>query len=82
MLGARMIELCHRPEFLQQAQALEQWADCRERAVMKLELRVERLVEQNRTGQVTRLRLAAHCLRKAAVRDRLHAAALRRAAQP
>ena len=82
MVGAQMIELCQHPELLQQAEALEHWADCRERAVARLELNVKRLVDQKRADQAARLRFAAHYLREAAVRDRLHAAELRRAAQP
>lgn len=81
MFGAQMIELCHRPELLQQAQALEHWAECRERAVARLERKVERLVDQSRADQAARLWSAAHHLRQAAIRDRLHAAELRRAAQ-
>jgi hypothetical protein len=51
---------------------------CRERAVARLERKVERLVDQKRADQAARLRFAAHYLRQAALRDRLHAAALRR----
>ncbi|WP_162820790.1 hypothetical protein [Microvirga calopogonii] len=76
-----MIELCHQPELLQQAQALEHWAECRERAVAKLELKVKQLEAHNRVDEGIRLRAAAHCLRQAAVRDRRHPTALRQAAQ-
>jgi hypothetical protein len=76
-----MIELCHPPKPLQYAQALEHWADCRERAVARLERKVERLLDQRRVDQAARLRFAALYLRQAAIRDRLHAAELRRAAQ-
>lgn len=76
-----MIKTCHPPEPFQQAQALEHWADCRERAVARLERKVERLLAQKRADQATRLRFAAQYLRQAALRDRLHAAELRRATQ-
>lgn len=82
MIGAQMIDVCHPPELLQHAQALERWADCRERAVARLELKIKQLEDQRRTDDATRLRSATHYLRQAAVRDRLHAAELRRAAQP
>lgn len=81
MLSMQMIELCHPPELLQHAQALEHWADCRERAVARLELKIRQLEDQRRTDEATRLRSAAHYLRKAALRDRTRAAELRRAAQ-
>jgi hypothetical protein len=80
--GAQMIQICHPPEPLQHAQALEHWAGCRERAVARLERKVERLLDQKRVGQAARLRCAARYLRHAALRERLHAAALREAAQP
>jgi hypothetical protein len=76
-----MIELCHPPDLLQQAQALEHWAECRERAVARLECKVERLLDQKRVEQASRLRCAACYLRHAALREHLHAAALREAAQ-
>jgi hypothetical protein len=76
-----MIEVCDQPELLQQAQALEQWADCRERAVARLELKIRHLEDQRGTDEANRLRSAAHYLREAAVRDRRHAAELRRMAQ-
>ena len=82
MIGAQMIEVCRPPELFQHAQALEHWADCRERAVARLELKIRQLEDQHRTDEATRLRSAARYLRQAALRDRLHAAALRRAAQP
>jgi hypothetical protein len=78
MIGAQMIEVCHPPEFLQHAQALEHWADCRERAVVRLELKIRQLEDQHRTDEANRLRSAARYLRQAAVRDRIHAAELRR----
>jgi hypothetical protein len=81
MIAAQMAEICHPLKLLQQAQALEHWADCRERAVARLELKISHLENQRRTDEATRLCSAAHYLRQAAVRDRLHAAALRRAAQ-
>jgi hypothetical protein len=77
----QMIELCHPPDLLQQAQALEHWAECRERAVARLQRQVERLLDQKRVEQAARLRCAAHYLRHAALGERLHAAALREAAQ-
>ncbi len=80
MFGAQMIQICHQSEFLQQAQALERWAECRERAVARLELKVKRLADQNQADQAARLRFAADYLRQAAFRDRVQAAALRRAA--
>ncbi len=80
MIGAQMIEVCRPPELLQQA--LEHWADCRERAVARLELKIRQLEDQRRTDEAARLRSAARYLRQAAVRERLHAAALRGAAQP
>ena len=82
MCGVQMIELRHLPGPLQHAQALEHWADCRERAVARLERKVERLLDQKRVEQAARLRCAARYLRRAALRERLHAAALREAAQP
>ena len=82
MLSTQMIEVCDQPELLQQAQALEHWADCRDRAIARLERRVKHLVEQKREAQAARLQSAAHYLREAAIRDRLHAVALRSAAQP
>ena len=82
MLCAQMIEVCDQSELLRHARALEHWADCRERAVARLERRVKHLVEQKREVQDARLQSAAHFLREAAIRDRLHAVALRRAAQP
>jgi hypothetical protein len=81
MIGAQMAEVCHPPKLLQQAQTHEHWADCRERAVARLELKVKQLEDQHRTDEVTRLRSATHYLRHAAFRDRLHAAELRQAAQ-
>ena len=72
-----MVTICDASEALQQAQALEDWADCRERAIAKLELKVLQLSEQNRTEEVARLRHAARYLHEAALRDRAHAAALR-----
>ena len=80
--GVQMIELCHPPDLLQQAQALEHWAECRERAVARLELKVERLARSEASGSGCPSASAAHYLRQAALRDRLHAAALRGAAQP
>jgi hypothetical protein len=76
-----MIEVSHPPELLQHAQALEHWADCRERAVARLELKVSQLEDQDRTDEADHLRSAAHYLREAAVRDRRHAAELRRMAR-
>ena len=76
-----MIELCHPPELLQHAQALEHWADCRERAVARLELKIRQLEDQRRMDEAARLRSAAHYLCKAALLDRIRAAELRRAAQ-
>jgi hypothetical protein len=81
MLSAQMIEVCHPPELLRQAQALEHWANCRERAVARLELKVKQLEDQHQTDEATRLRAAARYLREAAVRDRRQAAELRRMAQ-
>ncbi len=81
MYGVQMIELCHQPELLQQAQALEHWAECRERAIAKLKLKVKQLEAHHRMDEAIRLRAAAHYLRQAAARDRRHAAALRQAAQ-
>jgi hypothetical protein len=80
VFGAQMIEICHLSECLQKAQALERWAEGRERAVARLELKVKRLAAQNRADQAARLRFAADYLRQAAFRDRVQAAALRRAA--
>jgi hypothetical protein len=76
-----MVTICDASEALQQAQALEDWADCRERAIAKLELKVLQLLEQNRTEEVARLRYAAQYLHEAALRDRAHAAALRASAR-
>jgi hypothetical protein len=76
--GAQMIDVCRQSELLQQAQALDRWADCRERAVATLELKVRRLIDQKQADEATRLRFAAHYLHQAALRERLHAAALRR----
>jgi hypothetical protein len=76
-----MITICDASEALQQAQALENWAECRERAVAKLELKVQHLSKQNRTDEAARLRYAARYLHEAALRDRAHAAALRAAAR-
>ena len=73
-----MIEVCHPPELLQHAQALAHWADFRERAVARLEFKIRPLEDQRRTAEATRLRSAARYLRQAAVRDRIHAAELRR----
>ena len=81
MCGVLMTELCHPPILLQQAQALEHRAECRERAVTRLERKIERLVHQSRADQAARLWSAAHHVRQAAIRDRLHAAELRRAAR-
>ena len=79
MLGAQMIRSCRQSKFLQQAQALERWAECRERAVLQLDLNLTRLADQGRTDQADHLRFAAQYLRHAALRDRAQAAALRRA---
>lgn len=79
MLGAQMIRSCRQSKFLQQAQALERWAECRERAVLRLELNLKRLADQHRADQAAHLRFAAQYLRHAALRDRAQAAALRRA---
>jgi hypothetical protein len=76
-----MITICDASEALQQAQALEDWAVCRARAVAKLELKVQQLSKQNRTQEAARLRYAAHYLHEAALRDRAHAAALRASAR-
>ena len=81
MFGVQMIELCHHPGLLQQAQVLEHWAECRERAVARLELKVKLLEDQHQTDEATRLRSAARYLRNAALRERVHAAELRRVAQ-
>ncbi len=78
MIGAQMIEVCHPLELLQHAHALEHWAACRERAVARLELKTRKLEDQHRMAEANRLRSAARYLRQAAVRDRLHAAQLRR----
>ena len=75
-----MVTVCDASEALQQAKALEHWADCRERAVAKLELKVLQLSEQNRTEEAARLRYAARYLHEAALRDRAQAAALRASA--
>ena len=77
MFGAQMIRSCRQSEFLQQAQALERWAECRERAVLQLELNLTRLAGQDRAGQAAHLRFAAHYLRHAALRERAQAATLR-----
>ena len=82
MPRVQMMASCHPSDLLQKAQALEHWAAARERAVARLELRVKRLEDQKRVDQAARLRCAAHHLRHAALRERLHAAALRKAAQP
>ncbi len=79
MLGAQMIRSCRQSKFLQQAQALERWAECRERAVLQLDLNLKRLADQGQTDQADHLRFAAQYLRHAAQRDRAQAAALRRA---
>jgi hypothetical protein len=76
-----MVTICDASEALQQAQALETWTECRERAVAKLELKVQQLSKQNRTQEAARLRYAAHYLHEAALRDRAHAAALRASAR-
>jgi hypothetical protein len=52
MIGAQMAEVCHPPKLPQQAQALEHWADCRERAVARLELKVRQLEDQHSTDEV------------------------------
>ena len=75
-----MVTICDASEALQQAQALEHWADCRERAVAKLEPKVLHLLKQNRTEEAARLRYAARYLHEAALRDRAQAAALRASA--
>jgi chromosomal replication initiation ATPase DnaA len=80
VFGAQMITICDTSEALQQAQALEDWADCRERAIAKLELKVQHLLKQNRAEEAARLRYAAHYLHHAALRDRAQAAALRQSA--
>jgi hypothetical protein len=72
MLGAQMIELDRPPELIRQAQALEQWADCRERAVARLELKAKKLEDQHQTDEAIHLRSAAQYLREAAVRERRH----------
>ena len=79
-LGAQMVTICDASEVLQKAQALEDWADCRERAVAKLEPKVLHLLKQNRTEEAARLRYAARYLHEAALRDRAQAAALRASA--
>ena len=79
MLGAQMTRGCRQSEFLQQAQALEWWAECRERVVLQLELNLKRLADQDRADQADHLRFAAQYLRHAALRDRAQAAALRQA---
>jgi hypothetical protein len=81
MIGAQMIEVCHPPELFQHAEALEHWADCRERAVARLELKIKQLEDERRTDEATRLRSAAQYLRAAALCDRTRAAELRQAAQ-
>ncbi len=80
VFGAQMITICDASEALQQAQALEGWANCRERAVAKLELKVQHLSRQNRMEEAARLRYAARYLYEAALRDRAQAAALRASA--
>jgi hypothetical protein len=47
-----------------------------------LERKIERLLDRKRVEQAARLRGAARYLRHAALRERIHAAALREAAQP
>jgi hypothetical protein len=79
MLGAQMTRSCRQSEFLQRAHALERWAECRERAVLRLDLNLKRLADQGQTDQADHLRFAAQYLRHAAQRDRAQAAALRRA---
>ena len=76
-----MVTICDASEALRQAQALEEWADSRERAIAKLELKVQRLLKQNRAEEVARLRYAAGYLHEATLRDRAHAAALRATAR-
>ena len=75
-----MVTIGDKPEVLQQAQALEHWAECRERAVAKLELKVQQLLKQNQMEEVARVRYAARYLREAALRDRAHVTALRASA--
>ena len=69
-----------RCEILQRAQALEQWAACRERAVVGLEREAKGLSACNLPDQAARLQAAALVLRHAACRERAEAAALREAA--
>jgi len=75
-----MITICDASEVLQRAQALEDWAECRKRAVAKLELKVQHLLKQNQADEAARLRYAARYLHEATLRDRAHAAAMRASA--
>jgi hypothetical protein len=80
MPGAQMARGRRPCEILQRAQALEQWAACRERAVVGLERKAEGLVARNLPDRAARLHAAAVVLRHAAFRERAEAAALREAA--
>lgn len=77
--GARMSRSRRQSEFLKHAEALERWADGRERAIAVLERRAERLARQGSAGEAARLRSAACHLRIAASEDRILTASLRRA---
>jgi hypothetical protein len=77
--GARMSRSCRQSDFLRHAEALERWADGRERAIAVLERRADRFARQGSPEEAGRLRAAARHLRRMAFADRALALELRRA---
>ncbi|MBD2750363.1 hypothetical protein IC232_27260 [Microvirga sp. BT688] len=72
-----MTGTCRQPAPLQQAQALERWAEGRERAVAALTRRAERLASRGQVEAAAHLRCTANHLRDAARRERNRAAVLK-----
>jgi hypothetical protein len=75
-----MIRVCCQAEFLRHAEALERWAEARDRAIAVLDREAGHLAEQGRMDRALCLRSAASRLRQAAGEERRRAVRLREAA--
>jgi hypothetical protein len=74
-----MIRVCRQAEFLRHAEALERWAEARDRAIDALECEAGHLDRDGLVDQALCLRSAALHLRQAACEEHRRAARLRAA---
>ncbi|QRM34380.1 hypothetical protein [Microvirga sp. VF16] len=74
-----MIRVCCPAEFLRHAEALERWAEARDRAIAVLDREAGHLADQGQMDRTLCLRSAASHLCQAALEERRRAARLREA---